>query len=411
MRNQEAPTRRQLFVAVAFTATVVLGVVLMYARSSGLTGWDFITMYTAGLTVRTGHGRELYDVQKQAALQQELFHRRGLLVETHPPFEALFLAPLTLLSFAQAYVLWGAINGALWMWFAFHLRPYVPAPKNTARYLLLCFMFFPAWLAMLQGQTSFLLLVMYTLTFLCLKRGRDLWAGVFLGLGLFKFALVLSFALICLLRAKWRVMAGFALAASLLGMLSIVTVGFGGVLAYMHLLLDMTRHSANPAYAAIRPWTMATIRGFLGALLATRVPSVWISTAVALVSGLLLLLTARQWRRADRSGIGAEQNLMFAAALAVSLVTSPHLNTHDLALLLLAILLVVGSPQWTERSGWHVILTVCLAILYFPPVYLLLGQRNMLSALAPVITTFALTTLLVASPAAQRGRAATKRVL
>jgi hypothetical protein len=187
----------------------------------------------------------------------------------------------------------------------------------------------------------------------------------------------------------------------LLGVISIATVGFVGALAYLHLLLDIARHSANPAYATVRPGTMPTIQGFLGALLGSHVQSVWINTAVALVSGLLLLLTARQWRRADRSGSGAEQNLMFAAALAVSLLTSPHLYTHDLALMLLAILLVVGSPQWTEGSGWRVILTVSIAILYLPPVYLLLPVTIKLYVLALALMSFALTTLFVVSPAGQ----------
>ncbi len=403
IQDRKAPTKRQVIIAVAFTAPLLLAVVHICSRTAGsLVNCDFNAMYAAGLTVRTGHGHELYDLQKQAALQQKLFRRNDFLVEDHPPFEALLLAPLTKLSFAQAYQLWGAINVALWMLFAYFIRPYAPAtPKNALRYLPLCFLFYPAWVVMFQGQVSFVVLLMYTLTFLSLKRGRDLWAGAFLGLGLIKFTIVLPFALICLLRGKWRMMAGFASTALLLGVISIATVGFAGALAYLHLLLDIARHSANPAYATVRPWTMPTIQGSLGALLGNHVQSVWINTAVAVVSGLLLLLTARQWRRVDRSGSGAEQNLMFAAALVVSLVTSPHLYTHDLALMLLAILLVVGSPQWKEGSGWRVVLIASIAILYLPPVYLLLPLTIKLYVLALALISFAVTTLFVPSRAGQ----------
>lgn len=401
IRDRMAPTKRQVIIAAAFTAPLLLVVVHICARSAGsLVNCDFNAMYAAGLTVRAGHGLELYDLQKQAALQQKLFHRGDFLVEDHPPFEALLLAPLTKLSFVQAYELWGAINIALWMLFAYLIRPYAPATtKNALRYLPFCFLFYPSWVVMFQGQTSFLVLVMYTLAFLCLKRGRDLWAGVFLGLGLIKFTIVLPFALICLLRGKWRMMAGFAVTALLLGVISIATVGFAGVLAYLHLLFDIARHSANPAYATVRPWTMPTIQGLLGALVRSHVPSMWINTAVALVSGLLLLLTARRWWRVDRSGSGAEQNLMFAAALSVSLVTSPHLYTHDLALMLLAVLLVVGSPQWEERSAWQGILTVSIVVLYLPPVYLMLPVTIKLYVLALALMNFALVTLFAASPA------------
>jgi hypothetical protein len=406
MQNREAATRRQVLLAVALTAPLLLGVVHICARTAGSVGCDFTAMYTSALTVRTGHGRERYDLEKQAALQQELFHRTGLMVDIHPPFEALLLAPLTRLSFARAYEVWGAINVALWMLFAYLIRPYVLAPKNTLPHIPLAFLFYPAWLAMFQGQTTFLVLVTYTLTFLCLKRGRDFWAGAFLGLGLFRFAVILPFALICLLRAKWKVMAGFALAALLLGAVSIMTVGFAGVLAYVHLLFDIARHSRNPALAAaLRSWIMPTVRGFLDSVLAGYFSSGWINVIVALLSVFLLLFTARQWRRADRSGSGAEQNLMFAAALAVSLLTSLHLYTYDLTLMLPAILLVVGSTQWAERAGWRVIWIACLTIMYFPLVHPLLTKWHMLYALAPVLATFALATLLVASLPAQSPRA------
>jgi hypothetical protein len=403
IQYRKAPTKRQVIIAAAFTAPLLLAVVHICARSAGsLVNCDFNAMYAAGLTVREGHGRELYNLQKQSALQQKLFRRTDFLVEDHPPFEALLLAPLTKLNFARAYQLWGAINVALWMLFAYLIRSYAPStPKNTLRYFPLCFLFYPAWVVMFQGQMSFVVLVMYMLTFLCLKRGRDLWAGAFLGLGLIKFTVVLPFALICLLRKKWRMMAGFALTASLLGVISIATVGFAGVLAYLRLLLDIASHSVNPAYATVRPWTMPTIQGFLGALLGGHVRSVWINTAVALVSVMLLLLTARQWRRADRSGSGAEQNLIFAAGLTVSLLTSPHLYTHDLALMLLAILLVVGSPQWAEGSAWRLVLTVSIAVLYLPPVYLLLPVTIKLYVLALALMSFAVTTLFVPSLAGE----------
>jgi endonuclease/exonuclease/phosphatase (EEP) superfamily protein YafD len=69
--------------------------------------------------------------------------------------------------------------------------------------------------------------------------------------------------------------------------------------------------------------------------------------------------------------------------------------------MLLAILLVLGSPQWAQRSVWQAILTVSIAILYLPPVYLLLPVTVKLYVLASALTIFALTTLFVASPVGQ----------
>lgn len=62
----------------------------------------------------------------------------------------------------------------------------------------------------MQGQTTVLLLILFSLTYVSLKQSQDLRAGFFLGLGLFKFPVVFPFAIICLLRRKWKMLAGCA---------------------------------------------------------------------------------------------------------------------------------------------------------------------------------------------------------
>ncbi len=124
----------------------------------------------------------------------------------------------------------------------------------------------------MHGQTSVVLLLLFALTFVCVKRGQDFKAGVFLGLGLFKFALVLPFALIYCVRRKWRLMAGFSAAALLLGVLSLIAVGPAGVRSYIGLMFDIVKNPDNPAYADIRAWGMPTIKGIFVALLQVATP-------------------------------------------------------------------------------------------------------------------------------------------
>jgi hypothetical protein len=90
---------------------------------------------------------------------------------------------------------------------------------------------------------------------------------------------------------------------------------------------------------------------------------------------------------------------MFAAALAVSEVTTPHLYTHDLTLMLLAVLLVIGSPQWLVESSQRMVLIAAIVILYTPPVYLLLLRWQAMSILAPVLVAFALAAISLARKA------------
>jgi hypothetical protein len=386
--------------ALALSVVIFLYVVHVCAPlASSSAACDFSAFYSAGLTVRTGEGRDFYDLRKQAAQQQQLFHRNVLMVENNAPFEALLLAPFSTLSFARAYELWGAVNVGLWILFVYLLRSSAPAsPRNPLRNVFLSFMFYPVWAGLLQGQRVFLMLVALTFTFLCLKRGRDLWAGVFLGLGLFKFTIVLPFAFICLLRPKWRVIAGSALSACLLGMVSTATVGLEGVLAYARLLVEMAAHSEAPIYAAaIHPTIMPNVRGFLSILLSNRVPPAGVTIATVLLSCALLLLIARQWRRVDRAGSDAQQNLMFAAAVAGSVAASLHSNVHDLTMMLPAILLVLGTLPWRERFAGRYVLAGCVAALCFPPVYLLLGRYEPTALLAVVIVAFAWVTMRAAT--------------
>jgi hypothetical protein len=262
-------------------------------------------------------------------------------------------------------------------------------PRNTLRYLLFCSLFFPAWVALLQGQPSIMMLGFWALTFVFMKRRQDFWGGVFLGLGLFKFAVALPFALICLLRGKWKLLGGFACAALLLGGLAVAVVGVSGVHAYVDLLLDITRNPNNPAYRCIEPLKMPTLRGFLNVTLAGRMGSGFINGAAGLLSIPLIAFMAWRWRREDRRADGGSPDLMFAASLAASVAVAPHLLTHDLTVILLPVLLVIGSPKLYRKWACGLIITVSVVIL-FVPLYIFFVPHGGLFLLGPVLLAFAL---------------------
>jgi len=379
---------------------LLFAVVLLTAALGGVRRSDFTGYYMGGLIIRQGNAPRLYDLGEQARIQRQLFNREDLLINPHPPYEALWFAALARLSYVKAYVLWGAINVLLWLLFQYLLRHHTPIPRNSYHYFWLCSLFVPLWIALMQGQTTVLLLVLFSLTFVCIKRAQDFRAGVFLGLGLFKFPIVLPFAFICFLRSKWRLMAGFAAAASLLGVLSVIAVGPAGVQSYVNLLVDIVKHPDNPAYSNMRAWEkMPTIKSFFATLLTGRLAPIHISVLATAVSASLVLFAAWGWRQGERYRGGNSLGLMFAAALAVSEVTTPHLYTHDLTLMLLAVLLVIGSPQWLVESSQRMVLIAAIVILYTPPVYLLLLRWQAMSILAPVLVAFALAAISLARKA------------
>jgi len=393
MTTANLPTRNEVRIAVGLAAALLFFVVILNALRSDVSSFDFACFYTGGLIVRQGNVSRLYDLGEQARIERQVLNRGKLLIFTHPPFEALLFAQLARLSYVKAYILWGAINVGLWLFFQHLLRPHAIIPKNPYRYLLLCSLFFPLWTVLILGQLTILLLVLFSLTFVCLKRGQDFRAGVFLGLGLFKFPLVLPFALICFLRGKWRLIAGFAAASSLLGVLSVIAVGPNGLRSYANLLIDIVTNPINPLYRTMRVWDeMPTVKGVFAAPLTGRLATAYSSTLTAIVSASLVLFTAWRWRQQDRNpGANSSSGLMFAAALAVSLVTAPYMYAYDLTLMLLAVLLVIGSPQWQE-SGSRSILTAIIVILYCP-VYTVLLHWNAMYIFGLVLVAFALATI------------------
>lgn len=396
MSSHKPPTKLQVRIALGLTALLLFGIVCSNTILNNPLGFDFSPIYAAATILHQGKGSKLYNIEEQSRVEKS-FGRNKILIYDHPPFEAILFEPIAKLSYTGAYVLWGAVNVLLWLLFLSVLRPFAPVPRMDLHYFMLCSLFFPIWSALMQGQTSILLLVSFSLTFVLLERHKDYQAGIFLGLGLFKFPLVLPFAAICFLRSKWKMMMGFATAATLLAALSFLAVGPAGVISYIRMLAAAAGKSSALPYATLKPWEMPTLTSFLMTFLVPSVSPRLVAIAAAVLGGILVLITAGIWRYHEKSAAGNSSGLMFAGALTVSLITSPYLNVHDLSLMLIAVLLVLGSPQWASRSPWAKILTACIWILYFPPAYLFLLRHGKMSLLFPVLLCFTLAAFILAA--------------
>lgn len=228
MPAKEPRSRREIQIALAMTVLLVVGVLLFCAAFDHPQDFDFAGCYSAGLISRQAGTAKVYDVQRQIQVQRSALGRTQLLLYAYPPFHAALFAQLARFPYVTAYIIWGCLDIALWTFFVCLMRRYAPIPRDPLRYFMLCFLFLPAWAAMVLGQNSLILLVLYMLSFICLRHRHEFWAGVFLGLGLAKYQLVLPFVLILLLRGKWRAIAGFGLACSVFVALCFWTAGSAG---------------------------------------------------------------------------------------------------------------------------------------------------------------------------------------
>jgi Glycosyltransferase family 87 len=373
-------------------AVILLGAVIWLSSGPLIENTDFSMMYVGARIVHQGQGAKLYDLREQIALRDSLFKHPNPLFYEHPPFEALLFAPLAALPYRTAYLIWGLVNAFVWLVLPYLVRPYAPVPRETLGYFALWLLFGPLLVALFQGQPSLVLLLVYTLTFMALKRRQDAMAGFCLGLGLFRFQFVLPFALIFLFRQKWRFLAGFLFTAVLLGGLSLVAVGWHGVMSYVHLLLNVGSNPDSISYG--RAIDMPTLHGFVYAILQHRTGPKTISFMVAVASLLLILFTAQCWRRKDRINPDDSLDVMYAAAVAVSLMTGFHMFTHDLSPLILGLFLAAAHFPGRERPALRVILATLLVLFWIPQIYFGLFSLVALHGLFlmfPLLLIFALT--------------------
>ena len=377
-------------------AILLFGAVLWCAHGPNAEKTDFSLTYVGAKIVHQGLGNRLYDLDLQKQVRNSLFKHPNPLFFEHPPFEALLLSPLAALPFRTAYMLWGLFNAAVWLLLIFFMRPYFPAQRENLGYIALWLLFAPLGVALFQGQSSLLVLALYAVAFVLLRQNSDLAAGAALGLGLLKFQFVIPFVLIFLFRRQWRFLGGFCIAAAVLGILSLLTTGWHGIVIYVRFLLAVGTAPQNLSYGSAVD--MPTIHGFVYAVSGGRIGRLGLTVTVLTLSIAVLLFIARKWDAPRGSG---GDNLMFAAAVAASLLSGSHMFTHDFSPLLLAMFLAWAGVPARSQGALRVALIFTLVVFWLPPVYFALVAFHGMYLMCPVLGLFTISAVVSARYAGQ----------
>jgi len=303
---------------------------------------DFTVFNTAGKLVLHGQARQMYDPETQWLTQREFASevqmRNGPLLYVRPPFEAVLFAPFCGLSFPAAWAAWTVVKLALLFAIPFLLKPYIQpmwfSPPLAGFFSL---GFFPVSVDLLHGQDSILYLFILVLCFRALRQSADLRAGMFLGLGLIKFHLVLPIALLFLLRGKWRVVAGFLLAGVALLLVSTGLMGWAGVASYPQYLWDFS----NASGVGVSAWQMPNVRALLAACAQALGHPQHLAGIVALAALLGVVFVAWLWRSADDDPQSV--SIGFSLAIVISILFSYYAYPYDLTALLLPLMVLSGS--------------------------------------------------------------------
>jgi Glycosyltransferase family 87 len=360
---------------------------------------DYCQFYAGATAIREGLGERLYTYEAQQEIQQKLFgtteSRTGPLFFYHAPYEILLFVPLTYGSYRTAYLAWLIVNAIMLVGVLVLLFPFLRniRPTFSVNIALSLFAFFPVFIGLYQGQDSFLLLLLLTLAFVSVKKDRPLTAGIFLGLGLFRFHLVLPFMLLFVVKKQWRVIHGFLITAVLVSIGSLAVTGWVGLVRYVQFLWEINQNLSDPTHQtryALFPTAMANFRGVLYRLLAGEVPDIFLTLASLSFSLLILLWFVAFVRKGSQAK--TDMNLEFSLAVVVMILVGFHVHMYDLSFLILPILLVSnhfgalserprGRPLWTLR--------VTALILLMTPVYVLLIGLQFVGLLTIPILIFA----------------------
>ena len=317
-------------------------------------GYDFVSFWSASTLALEG--------EAEASYQPERILEAGRLaipdldtqfIWSYPPTFHLVVLPLALVPFIWSYLLWFLV----WLVpFVAVIRRLAPAPET----LMLALAFPGTLLNLAQGQNGLMVAALFGAAMLLLGR-RPVLAGILIGLLSCKpqFGLLIPIALI--FGRHWTAFAAATLTTLVFAAVSLFAFGAQDWLAFFANLEFATAVLEDGRLPwAKMPSLFATLR-LLGA------PVDWAYAAqAAMALGAAVTVALVWWRPVP---------LPLAAAVLTSgsLLVSPHLNDHDLALLAVPIALIAWHAH---QEGWR------------------RGEREILAVawLAPVITA------LVAEP-------------
>jgi hypothetical protein len=334
---------------------------------------DFSAFYTGGKIVAAGDGSHLYDLATQERVEGASTVRSNsatFLPYIHAPFEAVLFAPLALFSYSTAFWIWWACNLLFSYLVLFLLRPHLPR-LNTRLYLAIlgvgCFL--PLLTSECQGQDSVLSLLLFTICFVNLAKGRAWIAGSALALATYKpqLALVMIAILAITSERRWRILAGFFQTGVGLAILSAILPGWRACFAYPGF---MKLYAAGFDDVRGRIYLMPNLRGLMYAAFGSHLSHHAFVLLVGAIAALFVL--AALWALQSKGAAVQETHLHFALLVTVTQIVTYHEFFHDMTVLLLPLYLVwnslaeTGLHTWKRRFLAAIVLLLFLYWLFLP---------------------------------------------
>lgn len=334
-------------------------------------GGDFLQEYVGGQLIQnpSANGGDLYDAQTFESAQHDrtrlgfAWEESQFFPAVYPPFWYAAVSPLSGLPYLIASRVWLflmaiALIAALWL---LARNANVPVP------LIVVMCLSPPIIQSLNaGQKGTLLLLILSGSYVLLRKRQYFWSGLVFAMIAFKPHLGVAIGLWMLVNKNWRWVAGTFSGLAVLAVASFL-ISPDLVKDYMNVVLGFGDYVQSGGYNLNESFSLWS---FWQQLVAHPTAA----KMLTIVTSLAVLVTSLIWFRNEKREDSAEEmssiklDQAFSAMVIVTVLTSPHLYTYDLAMLLLPIGLLgrVALNSQTDKRDYLVWLpTVLLVLLMF----------------------------------------------
>ena len=348
MQSKQINLQRVIFIALVFSLVIlyVLSWVDVVSDLAQLTGSDFMAFYAAGRSMFEHAPAAAYDLASLKASEESVLGFRiadqDVNPFVHPPLILPVIWLVARFNYLTAFYLWALFILILCMLNAQIAINLFSSTNGLNRIVLWAgtFLFFPLFISLVNGQDSALLLLGAMLWYYGFTQNSNHMAGLGLALTTIRPQIALLLAIPMIFNAHSRkVWWWFCIGSAVLVVFSIAILGQDGVRNFINILSV----SASGEGYKINEAAMVNLIGMVKRLnLSFDAATIRTVGWVGSLAGLIILCLV--WGKAP-----AIIDKHVSLAVIVAMFASPHLHYHDLALLIIPILILIRGLITAEK--------------------------------------------------------------